>query len=158
MKTLLSFPFRSWVYLLLLHIASLVLSVSVGGYIVASGIFRDEYATAKTVWIIGGTLYALWALVSSVALKWHVSGLSHRARFFLSALIGAPVATFMFVIMWQTKNTDLPYELLILLTGFLTFMLTGFCLIGGALLVDLGKWLGDVCEPVFDKLGFKPSL
>lgn len=131
--------------------------MSVGGYIVASGIFREEYATTKTVWIIGGTLYTLWALVSSIALKWHVNGLSQQARFFLSALIGIPVATFMFVFMWQTKNHDLPYEILIFLTGMLVFMLTGFCLIGGALIVDLGKWLGDVCEPIFDKLGFKPS-
>jgi len=158
MKTLLSFPLRSWVYLLLLHLASLILCLSAGGYLVSSGIFRDEYVIAKTAWYIGGTLYLFWCVVSSIALKWHVSGLSNRARFFVSILLGAPAATFMFITLWQTRRHDLPFELVILLTGFLVFMLTGFCIIAGALVVDFAKWLGNVCEPVFNKIGFKPSL
>lgn len=66
---------------------------------------RPQFVNANTAWLLGGILFSLWALVSVLSFVEYAKGIGPAASIYVTAGLGAPIATAVFVSMWPTATS-----------------------------------------------------
>jgi hypothetical protein len=145
---------RSWGNLLLFEFAGLGLCFMLSILSLRCVPFRTpEIAEQAFPYILGGIVF-LWIMISLLSLKFHRGGIDVWLQIIASAVISAPFATMMFVVLFESKNESVTGWSLIGFVVYFTLVATGLSLIFGNLFVEISKSFGEKMWKIYNGMGF----